>query len=184
MIIGGLSHLKKAGTNEWFNQLNPPKTEYRMFGKVKKWLGIEGVKVEIFAPETVKAKDGAIYGNLRFHSMNTQTVTSIQMKLIERYTRGRGADKLIDEYLLGEIHREEDFEVPEDEILEIEFELPFKMVQSDVEEFGSKNILFKGIANAAKIARAAKSEYRIEVEVKVKGVALNPIDKKSIIIKT
>lgn len=154
-----------------------------MFGKVKKWLGIEGVKVEIFAPETVKSKDGAIYGNLRFHSMNTQTVTSIHMKLLERYTRGRGADKLIDEYLLGEIKMEESFEVPEDEILEIDFELPFSLIKSDVEEFGSKNILFRGLANAAKMARAAKSEYRIEVEATVQGTALNPIDKKSVIIK-
>lgn len=155
-----------------------------MFGKVKKWLGIEGVKVEIYAPESVKPQDGAVYGNLRFHSMNTQTVTAITMKLIERYTRGRGEEKLIDEYLLGEIHMEDSFDVPEDEILEIDFELPFSMIKSDMEEFGSKNLLFKGIANAAKMARAAKSEYRIEVEATVKGTALNPFDKKSIIIKT
>ena len=154
-----------------------------MFGKVKKWLGIEGVKVEILAPETVKASDGAIYGNLHFHSLNSQTVTSITMRVVERYSRGRGAEKLIDEYLLGEIHMEESFEVPAEEILEIDFELPFSLIKSDVDEFGSKNILFKGLANAAKYARAAKSDYRIEVEVTVKGVALNPIDKKAIDIK-
>lgn len=155
-----------------------------MFGKVKKWLGIEGVKVEINAPETVKATDSAIYGNLHFHSMNTQTVTSIRMKLIERYERGRGQEKLIDEYLLGEIHMEDSFEVPADEILEVEFDLPFKMVQSDMEEFGSKNFLFRGLASAAKLARGAKSTYRIEVEATVQGVALNPIDKKNIVIKS
>ena len=51
-----------------------------MFGKVKRWLGIEGVKVELILPEEIKSGDGLIEGKLRFQSMHTQKVKSIKLK--------------------------------------------------------------------------------------------------------
>ena len=96
-----------------------------MFGKVKKWLGIEGVKLELVIPDEVTQKSGLIEGKLRFQSMNTQTVTAIRVRLIERYSRGRGKEKLIDEYELGSIQQAQNFEVPEHEPIEIDFSLPF-----------------------------------------------------------
>ena len=35
-----------------------------MFGKVKKWLGIEGVKVEVVLPDEINAKEEKIKGKL------------------------------------------------------------------------------------------------------------------------
>lgn len=154
-----------------------------MFGKVKKWLGIEGVKLELVLPEEVLEKEGVVRGALRFQSMNPQTVTSIKVVLIERYTRGRGADKLIDEYELGSIAQQKNIEVPANEALAVDFELPFKVVRSEMEEFGKRNFLFGGLAKVAKMTRAVKSEFRIEAEAKVKGVALSPFDRKAIVIK-
>lgn len=151
-----------------------------MIGKVKKWLGIEGVKLELVLPEEVNSKEGIIEGKLRFQSLNEQTVSSIKVALIERYTRGRGKEKLVDEYELGKREMEIEFNVPPEEILEVDFTLPFELVQSDVDEFGAKNFLFGGIARAARMMRGAKSEFRIEAEASVKGVALNPFDKKPI----
>lgn len=154
-----------------------------MFGKVKKWLGIEGVKIEILLPEAVRARDGFVEGQLRFHSMNTQTVTNVKVAMFEKYSRGRGAEKLIDEYKLGEIELSETFEVPEGEVVEVDFTLPFKMVKSEMDEFGSKNFLFRGISNLAKTANAVKSYYRVEATAKVKGTALNPFDSQPLNLK-
>lgn len=154
-----------------------------MIGKVKKWLGIEGVKLELELPETVNGKLGLLAGKIHFQSMNPQTVKSIRIVLIEKYYRGRGKEKLIDEYELGEIQLTNTFVVEPNEITEVEFSLPFQMVKSDVEEFGDRNFLFGGIAKAAKLIRAAKSEYRVEAEAQVQGVALNPFDKRFIQIK-
>lgn len=154
-----------------------------MFGKVKKWLGIEGVKIEILLPEAVRRRDGIVEGKLRFHSMNTQTVTNVKVAMFEKYSRGRGAEKLIDEYKLGEIELAETFEVPEGEIVEVDFELPFQLVKSEIDEFGSKNFLFRGISNLAKTANAVKSYYRVEATAKVKGTALNPFDSQPLNLK-
>ena len=149
-----------------------------MFGKVKKWLGIEGVKIEILLPEEVRARDRVVEGKLRFQSMNTQTVTNVNVAIFEKYSRGRGAEKLIDEYKLGEIALTEAFEVPEGEIVEVDFELPFQLVKSEMDEF-----VFRGVANLAKTANAVKSYYRVEATAKVKGTALNPFDSKPLHLK-
>jgi hypothetical protein len=74
-----------------------------MFGKVKKWLGIEGVKLELVLPEMAFEEVGAVSGQIRFFSKNAQTVKGIKAVMVEKYTRGRRKEKLVDEYLIGEI---------------------------------------------------------------------------------
>jgi hypothetical protein len=151
-----------------------------MFGKVKKWLGIEGVKLELELPEMAFEELGAVSGQIVFRSKHAQTVTSIRVVMIERYTRGRGKEKLIDEYLLGEINLDKRIEVPAEEPIAVDFTLPFEMVKAPIDEFASRNFINKGIAKLAKTFRNTKSEYRIEAEAKVEGTALNPFDRKII----
>lgn len=154
-----------------------------MFGKVKKWLGIEGVKVELILPELAFTEVGAVSGKIRFFTKSTQKVKWVKLVMIEKYTRGRGKDKITDEYVLGEMILEKSFDVPADENIEIGFTLPFQRTESPVENFGKKNILTGGLASVAKVLRNVKSEYRIVAEAKVKGTALNPFDEKSIGLK-
>jgi len=154
-----------------------------MIGKVKKWLGIEGVKLEIIVPEETSAGSGIVSGLLRFQSMNPQTVTGIRLALVERYSRGRGEERLVDEYLLGRIEINETFEVLPEQIVERPFSLPFTLVKSSVDNFADRGLLAGGLASLARWSQAVKSEYRIEAEARVKGVALNPFDKKTLIVK-
>jgi len=151
-----------------------------MFGKVKKWLGIEGVKVELIIPEQIKGADGQLNGVLRFYSMNEQTVKSLKVSLIERYTRGRKEEKLVDEYHLGTISMNKKIEVPADQAIEIPFKLPFELSKSEMDDIGDKNIVYGGLVKVGKWLNKVKSEFRVEVEAKVAGVALNPFDKKLI----
>ncbi|MCB0641400.1 MAG: hypothetical protein KDC44_07155, partial [Phaeodactylibacter sp.] len=74
-----------------------------MLDRVKRWLGIEGVKLDLIIPEEVSKKSQLIKGKIRFTSMNTQQVTTAKIALIERYARGRRKDKRIDDYELGEV---------------------------------------------------------------------------------
>ena len=154
-----------------------------MIGREKKWLGIEGVKLEIVIAPEQRRRSGKVEGRLRFQSLNAQTVTSIRIALVEKYTRGRGKEKLIDEYELGEINLKQTIEVPAEEIVEIPFTLPFKLIKSEMDEFGDRNFLYGGLARAAKAIQSVRSDYRLEAEAKVKGVALNPFDKKFIKLK-
>ena len=101
-----------------------------MFGKVKRWLGIEGVKVTLILPEAVAGAGGVLNGQLKFETMHPQTVEKIRIHMMEKYTRGRWKNKLADLYKIGEIELDEDIEVPADTPIIIDFELPFTISKS------------------------------------------------------
>ncbi|OAV45333.1 hypothetical protein [Lewinella sp. 4G2] len=149
-----------------------------MIGKVKQWLGIEGVKLELIVPPEFSPEQGRVSGTIRLTSKHSQTVTAFKLALIEKYSRGRDEDVLVDEYQLGEEVIRRKVEVPGGGVpVDVDFVLPFVRISSPVEEFGRRNPLFKGLAWVAKKTRNASSEFRIEAEAQVTGVGLNPFDK-------
>ena len=154
-----------------------------MIKKMKKWLGIEGVKMKLIVAEEISGKSNLIKGKILFESMNPQTVTGVHLVFIEKYMRGRGKEKLIDEYELGILNLDVNFEVKPEEEMELDFELPFSVVKSEVDDFGGINFLYRGISALAKKVRSVKSIYRIEAESTVKGVALNPFDRVEVTVK-
>lgn len=153
-----------------------------MLGKVKKFLGIEGVKVEMEIPESVERLSGHIPGTLTFTSMHTQIVESVTIVLVERYNRGRKKEKLTDEYELGRLEIQLDLEVTPEGPSKTHFELHYDLLISEMDELEHKNIIYKGLIKSAKWLRNVKSEYRVEVEAKIKGTLLSPFDKQPILL--
>ena len=151
-----------------------------MFKKVKKWLGIEGVKVELILPEKIKEADGVINGKIRFSSMNDQVVDAVRVIMVERFSRGKKKEKLTDEYRLGEITLNKEIIISKEHPVEMEFSLPFELIRSEMDELENRNIFFSGLVKVAKKLRGVNSEYFVEVEAKAKGTALSPFDKQSI----
>jgi sporulation-control protein spo0M len=146
-----------------------------MFGKVKRWLGIEGVKIEVETSDFFRLQSGSIEGQIRILSMSDQTVYRIELAFIEKYKRGRSQSKLIDEYTLGQILLEKSIDIKEGEETYIPFSLPFVPLQSEMDILEEKNIIVKGVVAAAKMLKGVQSEYRLEAKAYVKGTALNPI---------
>ena len=153
-----------------------------MFGKVKKWLGIEGAKLELILPEEIFESAGSVTGKVRFRSMNEQKVVSIKLKLVEKYSRGRRKSKLVDEYILGEIELTDTFMIPVNEFVEIDFSIPFNIVKSEMDEMQGKNIFAAGLVKAAKWASGVNSIYRVEAKAKVEGVALDPYAEGDVVL--
>ncbi len=148
-----------------------------MFGKVKQWLGIEGVKISMILPEEVYGEAGIIHGQIKLDSMHTQTVKHIRLTLTEKYIRGRFKNKLTDLYKIGEIELNEEIIVPANEALVVDFELPFTLVKSDMDELGDKNFVLKKMVGAAKALKNVRSEFYLEAEAEVVGTALHPFEK-------
>ena len=153
-----------------------------MLGKVKQWLGIEGVKLELHLPDSIPADGGSVTGTVRLSSMNDQVVRRIQIALIERYVRGRGDEQLVDEYQLGLLEIDEEIRVVAGSTVEYPFVLEYEIVRSEIDEFGSRNFLNRLLAAGARRLNKVNSSYRVEAEAQVKGVALNPFDKKIIAV--
>ncbi len=151
-----------------------------MIKRIKQALGIEGIKVRIDCPVEHEASAKVIKGVLEFSTKNEQAVNSVILRFIETYKRGRRKNKRIDDYLLGEWFFEEAFTVSPDEPYRLPFELEFDLLQSGVEKFQSKNLIFKGIGEIAKLAKNASSIYTLAAEVKVQGTAFNPRSEKEV----
>jgi SpoOM protein len=155
-----------------------------MFGQIKRILGIEGVKIDVEVHQPVKLHSGILNGKVRLITIMDSEVSNINIRLIEKYHRGRKKDKLIDEYTVGTMDLNEGFSLKKDEIIEIPFELPFKYYQSEMDKMQDKNFLAAGIVKMAKFIKGVKSEYRIEAEATVKGTKLNPVSKKDILVQS
>jgi len=153
-----------------------------MFGKVKRILGIEGVKIELTAPLEVRLTDDIIKGSIKLSTLSNQTITKIELKLIEKYARGNKENRLIDEYTIGELTLDDRVEISKDETIELNYELPFKVISSEMDMISSKGILRKGLVGLAKKLRKVSSTYRIVADATVAGTRLQPSSEKEIII--
>lgn len=149
-----------------------------MLTKVKNWFGIEGVKMDILLPDDIRSVDGLFSGILVFNALTTQEVLNVKVKMVERYGRGRGSERLVNEYVLGELFIDKSIIIEANIETKLSFAFSFKYVTAPIDDFAKKNILFKGMANMAKKISKVNSEFRIEAEAKVKGTALNPFVQK------
>jgi hypothetical protein len=152
-----------------------------MFGQVKKWLGFDSVKIKIKPLEVYSYKIETVNAELEFTANASALVTYVKVKLIERYTRGRGENQKIDEYLLGEWTSDEEIEIDGNNPRVIFFKLPFTFQHSNIEKLEHSNLIGKGIATVFKTIKAAKSDYRLEAECLVEDSSKNPEDKVKVV---
>lgn len=145
-----------------------------MLKKVKNWLGIEGVQLEFLnIPEKVESEN-MIVGSIRLTSKSDQFITDISVTVKEKYTRGRRKSKLTDEFEIGSIILPVNLELSTTESQEIKFDVPYQLLKSEIETWGDKNVLYKGVSKAAQFFKNAKSKYFVLVEANVKGNRLKP----------
>lgn len=152
-----------------------------MFGRVKKWFGIEGTKLRFHVLPTYPSNVETINGEIEAHSKRPETVLSIKIKFIEVYSRGRGDEKRIDEYLLGTWEYNEPFEISEGNSKMILFKLEFKPIESEMDKRANKGALRKGLVNLMKSMKGVSSDYRLEAEAVVEGNTWNPVAKTKIV---
>ena len=77
-----------------------------MLNHLKNILGIEGVKIDIDAPEHLQLGTEILEITLHFHTKSELLIETVNIVLIEKYKRGWGNSKLIDEYILYESEEE------------------------------------------------------------------------------
>lgn len=153
-----------------------------MFGRVKKWLGIEGAKMELLLADSYRLKHKMIDGMVIFYAMNDERIESVHIQLIEKYHRGRRKNKMVNEIVLGEMTVDAAFDVPQDEEVELKFKLEYEPSMSPMDQWGSSNFMMKGLVGAAKKMKGVKSHYFVIAEATVKGTKFSPFVKNEIFI--
>jgi hypothetical protein len=152
-----------------------------MFGKVKKILGIEGVKLQLIIPDKVNKNAGLLQGIVKLTALSDNNVVEeIEIIMIEKYTRGRKENQLIDEYPMGKSIMRQRLNISRNDVLEIPFELNFQYAQSEMDKIADRGIISKAIVGLAKKLKGVKSEFYVKAEAKIKGTTLNPFDKVTV----
>lgn len=152
-----------------------------MFKKLKDILGIEGIKIQVVFDEPVVYDEEVIHGHLVFTTLREQEIEFIELKLIEKYERGRKENKLIDEYELGKIILANSFVVTKGKQIKIEFQLPFMRTLSEMDHISEQNIFNRGLVSIAKKLKGVKSTYTLIAKAKVKGTTFSPATKRPVI---
>ena len=152
-----------------------------MFGKVKKWFGIEGTKIRLHVLPSYPRDVKTINGEIEIYSKRPEKVLAIQLKFIEVYTRGRAEEKRIDEFVLGTWKYKEPIEVSDGNSKTLLFKLEFDPVQSAMDKRAGNGVLFRGVVNLMKSMKGIQSDYRIEAEAIVEDNTWNPLAKASIL---
>ncbi len=145
-----------------------------MLKKVKKWFGIEGLKIGVQLEEFYNREDRKVTGVIVLQAKDAEVVESINIKIVEKYARGRGKNKLIDEYVMTNELVTNEYHVAPETNLEIPFTVFYDEQVSAMDELERSNFFMKGIVKTAKFFKKASSTYRIEIEAKVKGTKFSP----------
>jgi len=148
-----------------------------MLGKLKRVLGIEGVKVQMDIKIPIDKKEQIISGNLKFTTKSESVVKSITVKLVEKYSRGRGKNKLVDEYTIAQLVIDDSFVISPEEIVEVPFAIKYEIALSEMDKMQRDNIVSRPIIALAKFIKKVKSTYTLIAEADVDGTTLNPFDK-------
>ena len=154
-----------------------------MINKIKNILGIEGVKISLDLDENYNSIANTIKGNLIFTSQSKKHVEKIVIKLIEKYKRGRKDSKLINDYLLGSLVINVDFEIDKDETKKIPFELAYNLMKSEMDVMEDESFLTKPFFLLAKKLKNVSSDYRVEATAYISGTKFHPITEQQVDLK-
>lgn len=152
-----------------------------IFGKIKQGLGIGTADIELAVPGQVGRDDGKLSGRLSITAKSDQKVKSVRVRLVETYTTGRGEDRKVREFVLGEtVVTQEPFDLKSAERREIEFALPFSLKLSSSQAMAEKGGALGALGKIAVTMSNEKSEFHVKAVADLEGVALDPTDSKAI----
>jgi hypothetical protein len=152
------------------------------FAKVKQFFGAGTVKVDLSIPARVERAAGQFPGRVLLDAASDQHVLELTVTLIETWSTGRGDDRQEREFELGKIKVAREFDMKQHDKRAFDFVLPFELLKSENDRLKDAGGAIGMLGKAASFASAERSEYRVVAEADVKGAALDPSDKKAILL--
>ena len=147
-----------------------------MLSRLKNYLGVEGVSLSLDVDGELDFAAGALSGTLVVQTLRPQTVRQLTLRLTERYARGRGEHKRIDDYLLGQLELSRSILLDAREEVAIPFVLGFAGRPNRLQEsLPDVRLLRRAIASVAHLTAGVRSVYTLTAMASVEGVALDPV---------
>ena len=154
-----------------------------MIDRFKKVLGIEGVKISLKLNSPYQISDQFIDGVIILETKTDAVVTEIQLQLIEKYVRGRKENKLVNDYIIGNLKLKDKIIVTKDKEIEIPFKLDYIIAESPMDSAAKGNLFYKSAVKVAKLIKGVKSTYRVDAKVLTKGTKLHAVYSEEVVLK-
>ena len=126
-------------------------------------------------PETFDIEGNLLVGEVLLTSQNDKIVEGLEIKLIEKYKRGKKDSLLVNQYTLG--HMKLDLMIPilANQEERLEFKLPYNRMLSEMDKFQKSSIVGGLLVPFAKKLKGVKSMYKVEATAYIKGTKLHPV---------
>lgn len=150
--------------------------------RIKKFFGIEGVKVFFDETTKISLKENKVSGQLILKSKAPSTITSIKIEIVEQYQRGRKDDQRTSEFVLfSKIIIPNNLSVNPEKPLEIPFNYSIISNKSEMDLLEERHFLIQPFIGLAKRIYRVKSIYTITATLQVEGTGIQPFSKKVLI---
>jgi hypothetical protein len=149
------------------------------FGKIKQFLGIGTIKMELDMQPTVDLESKLITGKLKVTGKSDQSIKDIELSFDESFSTGKSDAKSTSKLNWGKMTLQ-GFEIKKDEVKEIEFELPFSYAKSSNEAMADKGGIVGGLGKVGTFLDGEKQKYELTATANVKGVTLPPLVSKEL----
>lgn len=150
--------------------------------RLKKFLGIEGVKVSFDEFTRIDVDGNMVSGQLLIKSNVPATILSINIQVIEQYQRGRKNDQRTSEFiLLNKTIQPNHLVVNQEKTLEIPFNYKILQNKSEMDLLEERNFFIKPLIGLAKKLYRVKSIYTITATLQIEGIAIKPFSKKILV---
>ena len=151
-----------------------------MFGKIKQALGVKTVKIALETPPSAEIAGTTLSGNIELTAESDQLIEDMAVRLIEKFSTGRGTEKKTREFELGHIKLPNTFEMKGGDVKKIPFSLTFKVRKSGNDQLKEYGGALGAIGKLGAIMEAESSQYVVRAVVSLRGAVVSPQDQKNI----
>lgn len=150
-----------------------------IFGKIKQFLGIGTIKMELELPSVLDLDSRLILGKLKVIGKSDQTIKDIELSFDEIFSTGKSDAKSTSKLNWGKL-KLAGFDIKKDEVKEIDFELPFSYAKSSNESMVDQGGIVGGLGKVGTFLDGEKQKYELTATANVKGVTLPPLVSKEL----
>jgi len=144
------------------------------FQKVKQFLGIVGVKVELQVADIFSKTGNTIQGKVIITSKGQQQILSVEVGFEEVWRIGKGENETMKTFDLGEWKNSQEFLMMPGETKEFPFTLNYSMVKSENDRMMESSKVGKALGGLGKMMDGEKSNFWLKAMADVKGAAFDP----------
>jgi|SRR5664279_636617 len=152
-----------------------------MFGKLKQFVGMVGVDVQLELEQQLPLSADSVSGLIRISAKQEQQITKVKATMKQAIHEGTGSERQVRDYYIGEVDVvTTPFTIKPNEILEYKFTLPFSRRRTFDQSMAEQGGILGALGTAGKFMDNEQDNFWVNAVADVKGAALDPSDNKQV----